>query len=102
MSNLKLHVVNNEVFAKVHIEKAELSTDLQGVSKKNGKPYHIRKQLGYIDVQDSKYPVRVELPVADNALPYPAGVYLWPIDGALYISRSGDVAIARPQLINGK
>ena len=78
----------------VEIEKAEVQ-EINGVSAKTGKPYSIRKQPAYIQLAGEKYPQKFNVPLFDNAQPYPAGKYHLDLSDCLYINNFGDMSLSK-------
>lgn len=71
-------------------------TQKAGISR-NGKPYNIREQFGYLDM-GKPFPVEVKIPLEQDAPAYPAGQYV--VDpGCIYIDRYGQIALGRIKLI---
>lgn len=58
---------------KVEIDSEEILSR-SGVSKE-GKPWNIREQKGYIVLPASKYPKEIKIRLEDNAPPYSKGYY---------------------------
>lgn len=58
---------------KVEIKDVTID-EINGTSKQ-GRPYHIRKQTGYVTLPSSHYPVRFQITLENNNPGYPVGVY---------------------------
>lgn len=81
--------------------KSNLVTDINGVAK-SGKPYHIRKQVGWAytydqDGQLNPYPERIEININEGQDAYPAGNYTLS-DKCIYVGDFNSLSISRPIL----
>lgn len=78
--------------------KSNLITDINGVSKA-GKPYHMRKQVGWAYTYDQQgvlnpYPERIEISVNDGQDPYPLGNYAVS-DKCIYVGDFNSLTVGR-------
>lgn len=81
--------------------KSNLITDINGVSQK-GKPYHMRKQVGWASTYDQQgelnpYPERIEISINDGQDPYPVGFYSLS-DKCIFVGDFNSLAVGRPIL----
>jgi hypothetical protein len=77
---------------KIEIKSADVNVK-SGVSKKNGKPYTIREQVGYLHQEGEAYPVRCVLALEDQQESYAPGVY--ETANELYVGDFGRLAVSR-------
>lgn len=77
---------------KIEVKSSEVNVK-SGTSKKSGKPYSIREQVGYLHVQGEAYPQRCVLQLEDEQQPYAPGVY--ETANELYVGDFGRLAISR-------
>lgn len=61
---------------RVEIESAELNTR-GGISKASGQPWTAREQSGWLYQGDSRHSERFVFDIADGALAYPPGDYMF-------------------------
>lgn len=59
---------------QIEIKSGEVTTKA-GTSKRTGKAYSIREQVGYLHMDGEAYPVRCVLALEDDQPPYAPGVY---------------------------
>jgi len=65
-------------------------------TSKQGTPYVIREQLGYVDLGQT-YPVGIRVPLDKTAPPYTPGRYMVDND-SLYVDRYGKLSLGRLRL----
>ena len=78
---MKIEIKSNDVGVK------------SGTSKRTGKPYSIREQVGYLHQDGEAYPVRCVLNLEDGQEPYAPGVY--ETANELYVGDFGRLAVSR-------
>lgn len=59
---------------KIEIKSVDVNVK-SGTSKRTGKPYSIREQVGYLHVEGEAYPVRCVLQLGDEQEGYAPGLY---------------------------
>jgi Helix-destabilising protein len=80
---------------QIEIKSTEVH-DKRGTSRQ-GKPFHIREQFGYLEL-GKPYPVEIRISLEEAAPPYPPGRYV--IDpSCLYVDRYGQLALGRLRLV---
>jgi len=83
---------------KVQIMNGEVKP-VNGTSAKTGKPYSFKKQEGYAFTIDPKtgqphpYPIRFEIMLDNDQLPYPAGNYTVS-ETSFYVDRFGKLSLS--------
>lgn len=80
---------------KIEIKSTEV-TVFSGTTRKDGRPFSIRRQEGWCDTGKA-YPERVELVLKDDQAPYPVGNYVLAKD-SIYVDRNARLAIS-PRLV---
>ena len=78
--------------------KSAVINEISGTSKA-GKPYHMRKQSGWVYTYDqdgspNPYPERIEISLADGQKEYAIGNYLLS-DKCLYVGDFNSLAVGR-------
>lgn len=77
---------------KIEIKSAEVNVK-SGTSKRTGKPYSIREQVGYLHQDGEAYPVRCVLQLEDQQEPHAPGLY--ETSNELTVGDFGRLAISR-------
>jgi hypothetical protein len=78
----------------IEIASQEIS-EKRGTSKQ-GRPFVIREQRGYVDL-GRQYPVEIRVPLDDSSQPYSSGRYI--IDReCLFVDRYGALSLGRLRL----
>lgn len=67
--------------------------NMSGTSQRTGKDYSINKQLGYLFLNGSPYPEKIELTLNDGQPPYNIGKYYVDLNQAASIDRFGSIGI---------
>jgi hypothetical protein len=60
---------------------------------KNGRPYAIRSQMGYLDV-GKRYPAEIKIRLKDDAQAFAAGEYSVDLSASTYVSKYGSLAMS--------
>jgi hypothetical protein len=60
---------------------------------KNGRPYAIRSQAGYLDT-GKRYPAEIKIRLKDDALAFPVGEYEVNLAASTYVSKYGSLAMS--------
>lgn len=81
--------------------KSPLITEISGISKA-GKPYNIKKQVGWAYTYDqlgapNPYPERIDISMAEGQMPYSIGNYLLS-DKCLFVGDFNSLSVGRPIL----
>jgi len=77
---------------KVEIEDAQVE-DIQGTSQRTGKPYHMRKQSGYLHAPGQRYPEKFEFLLDQGQAPFAPGLYRFG-PGAIHVDRRGGLSVS--------
>lgn len=82
--------------------KSPVITEINGISKSSGKPYNIKKQIGWAHTFDQQgnpnpYPERIEISMADGQSPYPVGLYTLS-DKCIFVGDFNSLTVGRPIL----
>lgn len=79
---------------KIEIVEQKLSFEKSGTAQ-NGRPYHIRKQFGFLHTPSSKYPRQINFGLADSQIgPFAAGFYEVS-DESFYVDKFGNLALSQ-------
>lgn len=78
--------------------KSPLITEISGISK-SGKPYNIKKQIGWAYTYDQQgdlnpFPEKIEIGMADGQAPFPVGNYVLS-DKCIYVGDFSSLSIGR-------
>jgi hypothetical protein len=78
--------------------KSPLITEISGVSKA-GKPYNIKKQIGWAYTYDQQgdlnpFPEKIEIGIADGQSPFPVGNYVLS-DKCIYVGDFSSLTVGR-------
>jgi len=81
--------------------KSPVITEISGISKA-GKPYNIKKQVGWAYTYDNQgapnpYPERIDISIADGQAAYPIGNYVLS-DKCVFVGDFNSLTIGRPIL----
>lgn len=71
--------------------------NVSGTSGKTGKVFSINKQVGWLHMEDQKYPVRIEITLDDNSTGYPPGQYEISAQ-SFYVDRFSQLQVGRLKL----
>lgn len=76
---------------QVQVDSTDIST--RTGTDKNGKPYSMRSQTGYLDT-GKRYPQELRFRLKDGQPAFPAGVYDVDVSRSSYINKYGTLALS--------